>query len=335
MPASNTSPTVAVVLCSYNGAEHLLEQLDSLAAQTWPSSVHLFDDASTDNTIDIALSFQSRLDIHIHVNSPNKGFVANFESGIRTVLDLGFDYIALCDQDDIWLPHRLETGMQAMLKSELGNQALLVHSDLSIINEHAETKVDSYFKFRRYDISNKKSLPIVLGQNGVMGNTILMNRRLAELALPFPANLHVHDYWITVIGELYGQRILIDDQLVHYRIHADNTSNATSQLQYGVQSLSLFGKLKFLWDRDYKLPYKEDSRQFVVQALLDNELKLPALNNQQRHILEIFNDYLTFGQSRLTLGMNMLKYGFFKKDWHYRLWFLYSLLLTKRYKKRN
>jgi glycosyltransferase involved in cell wall biosynthesis len=332
MPASNTNPAVAVVVCSYNGSEHLHDQLASLASQTWPASVYLFDDASSDNTVDIARSFQSKLDIQIHQNSPNKGFVANFESGIRTVLNLGFDYVALCDQDDIWLPNRLDAGMQALLNVENTNQPLLVHSDLSVINEHGNIQIDSYFKFRRYDISDKKSLPIALGQNGVMGNTILMNRKLAELALPFPAKLHVHDFWISLVCELYGTRLLISDQLVHYRIHADNTSNATSQLQYGVRDLSFIGKLKFLWNRDYKLPYKEDSRQHIVQALLNNQLSLPELDAKQRYILETFNDYLTFRYSRLKFGINLLKYGFFKKDWRYRLWFMYSLLLTKRYK---
>ena len=331
MPASKVRPTVAVVLCSYNGADHLREQLLSLAEQTWPASVHLFDDASTDRTIEIAQGFRKELDIQIHINSPNKGFVANFESGIRTVLDLGFDYIALCDQDDIWLPNKIEDSMQAMLENDALNKAILVHSDLSIINEHAETQFKSYFKFRRYDISNNPSLPIVLGQNGVMGNTIVMNRNLAELALPFPANLHVHDYWITLVCELFGQRVLLEQQLVQYRIHTANTSNATSQLQYGVQNLSLLGKLKYLWNRDYQLPYKEDSRDHIVQALLNDELELPALNKQQTHVLETFKNYLTLKHSRVALGINMIQHGFIKKDWWQRAWFLFSLLLTKRY----
>jgi len=326
-------PTVAIVLCTYNGAEFLQPQLDSLAAQTWPVAVRLFDDASTDQTIKLAQKNETIIDLAINNSKTNKGYVKNFESGIQSVLQEGFEYIALCDQDDYWHPERVEAGMQKLLHEKTGHSEtpLLCHSDLQMIDADNQVVQASYLKYRGYDIGNEKSLATVLGQSGVMGNTILMNKALAQLALPFPPKLHVHDYWLGVIAELYGHRILVDEPLVNYRIHEDNASNSTGSIKFGVSKLTKDKSWQGFIQRDYRLPFKEDTRLHAINELLTPSPERPELSTDQRILLEQFKQYLEFKTSRISLYVNMLKHGFFRKGIRHRIRLAYSTLLTQRY----
>ena len=334
MQAHAPQVKVAIVLCTYNGARHIEEQLDSLVAQTWPVVVRVFDDTSTDNTIELISPYKELLDITITSNAHNVGYVANFESGIKQVLEEGFDYLALSDQDDIWHPERIAKGMQAMLAFEEQNNpetALLAHSDLTMIDSEKQCVHASFFQYRRYEIAATRSLPTVLGQNGVMGNTILMNRSLASMSVPFPKDLHVHDYWLAVLAELYGQRILIEEPLVDYRIHDTNASNSSNNTKFGLSRLLDGKSWSGFLERDFRLPFKEDLRLNVVDTLLSGSHNLPQLSEEQTHVLSTFRHYLVFEGSRLMLLRSMLSAGFFRKGLQHRLRLAFSTLLTKRY----
>jgi len=150
MPASaHTYPTVAVVLCTRNGERWIEEQLHSLLAQTWPIAVRVFDDASSDNA-----SSQGR-DVQCHVRNNALGVVDNFFDGLQQVLDEGFTYIALCDQDDVWLPQRIEIGMEKLLAAEQVENApaaQLVHSDLTMVDAQNALLHPSFIAWRGYEV---------------------------------------------------------------------------------------------------------------------------------------------------------------------------------------
>ncbi len=334
MITSETQPAVAVVMCTYNGSRHLDEQLETLVAQTWPITLYAFDDASTDDTVAKLRSYSKRLNITSFVNDQNLGFVANFEAGIAKVLDEGHQYIALCDQDDLWEPARIAAGMQRILSIEATSEPdlpVLVHSDLMMIDANNQSVHQSFFDYRQYAITNSNSLPTVLGQNGVMGNTVLMNRALATIALPFPPKLHVHDYWLAVLIELFGRREQLNKPLVSYRIHNNNASNSSNSIKFGLAKLLDGKSWQGFIKRDYRLPFKEDSRIEVINTILSSPENLPALNKEQRAILKQFKAYLDFKQPRTSLFYTMLKLGFYRKGIMHKVRLAYSTLLTKRY----
>jgi len=334
MSNNKTQPVVAVVMCTYNGSTHLNAQLETLAAQQWPIALYAFDDASTDDTVSKLQSFSNRLNITVTVNDHNLGYVSNFETGIARVLDEGYDYIALCDQDDLWEPDRIAAGMQKLRAIEGdGNthQPILVHSDLMMIDANNQRMHQSFFEYRQYAITNSRSLPTVLGQNGVMGNTVLINRALATIALPFPPELHVHDYWLAVLVELFGHREQLAFPVVSYRIHHDNASNSSESIKFGLAKLLDGKSWRGFIKRDYRLPFKEDSRISVINTLLSQPVNLPALSNEQHELLNEFRAYLEFKQSRTSMFFSMLKHGFYRKGLLHRARLAYSTLLTKRY----
>ena len=330
LPPANHN--TAIVLCTYNGESHLKTQIESLLAQSQACMVMAFDDCSTDSTLAILSSFESDQFV-VSQNVKNLGYVKNFEAAITAAINEGFEYIALADQDDIWNQDRIESGLLAIGKNKKDrppSMPILVHSDLSVINETGDAIASSYFRLRNYRVSAQRNIQLILGQNGVMGNTILMNRTLAKLALPFPNDLHVHDYWLAVIAELYGKRILLDYPTAQYRLHADNASNSARKFNSLKLNPSRLGFWKRLWARDFKLPFMEDNRHKVIAYLLDNKT-LPPLEAQDKIVLETFYQYLQLKRSRLALIQAMLQSDFLKTSWAYRIRFAAAMLLSRRY----
>ncbi len=200
------SPAVAVVLATFNGERYLKRQLDSLLSQTYGNfKICISDDCSSDDTLKIVRSYKERFPdkVFYTVNAQNVGYVKNFEKLLARTRER---YIAFCDQDDIWESEKLEVSMSAMLEMERSfkQKPLLVHSDLSMIDEKGALLSPSYFTYRNYRLNDERDLGHILGPCGVMGNTVLINAKLRELVLPFPKKLDNHDYWVAVNAELFG-----------------------------------------------------------------------------------------------------------------------------------
>ena len=107
---------VAILLCTFNGAQFLAKQLDSFAAQThavW--QLWVSDDGSTDNTRTILMEFATRHPARVRMvqTGPQRGFAYNFVNLLQRG-DIDADYFAYADQDDIWHPERLARGVRAL-----------------------------------------------------------------------------------------------------------------------------------------------------------------------------------------------------------------------------
>lgn len=328
---------VAVVLCTYNGARYLDDQLESLLAQKHPLNIIASDDASTDDTA-ARLSRLLRPEVDsLVVQSSNQGYVRNFETTLERALDSGASYFALSDQDDVWDEGRLDCGMRKMAELEKlhgTDVPLLVHSDLRLINEKGRLLHGSFLAYRRYRIACQRDVAIVLGENGVMGNTILMNQAMAKLSLPFPEKLHVHDYWIALLAELFGHRALLDITLVDYRLHTNNASNTASSMGKGLQAALSNATWKKCWSRNFKLPFKEDSRLLSLEYLLDNVDKFPDFQAGDRKEIESFRRYLDFKQPRLRSFNYLLKSKMVRKGFLFRLRLFFVIILTSRYPRK-
>ena len=333
----NTYPSVIIVVATYNGVKYIDKQLDSLLAQTTHCSIYIFDDGSTDGTVELIRSnYLHKKNIFLTENTTRLGYVENFEQAIIKAYNLGAQYIALCDQDDIWESTRIEKNL-SILTPAGSDIPILVYSDLQMIDANGTPIAPSYIQFRNYSNrskSNVNALAICLGQNGVMGNTILMNRALAKQATPFPKSLKSHDYWISLVAQLYGQCLYIPTPLVKYRIHSNNTSNSSSTLEKP-HSTSKEGALHNFLKRDYRLPYKEDSRVKVLEEViaLSSFLYLP-LSKKDRELISGFIHYLKFDKPRPYIAYWMLKHRFIKKGFKHKLYFVYKLLTTKRYPRK-
>ena len=100
-------PTVSIILCTYNGARFIREQLDSIVAQTYPLlEVIIQDDGSTDDTVAICNEYAARFPyIKVRRNEHNLGFNLNFKSAAMRAQG---DFVAISDQDDVWMADKIE-----------------------------------------------------------------------------------------------------------------------------------------------------------------------------------------------------------------------------------
>lgn len=312
---------VSIAMTTYNGEKFLAQQLDSIVLQSYQNiEVVICDDGSTDNTLNIIQSYCNKYHfITLYQNSHKLGFVKNFEKAISLCKG---GYIALSDQDDIWEKDKLKIQMDEMHKLEQNTSVLpiMIHSDLSMINEENQQTQISYFKFKHYKLKKDKDLGAILGPCGVMGNTILMNRHLKNKILPFPDELDVHDYWIALINELFGKRVTLVRPLVKYRIHSQNTSNSTGKLKISFNKL-----IKQIVSFDLPMPYMTTHRKFFLPKLLQNKV----ISDQDKIIIQVFLDYLNLNGSFCKIFCSLLKYDLIKRNYIFRSLFFIQLFITK------
>ncbi len=221
--------TISVALCTYNGAKYLPQQLGSLKKQhTLPTELIVSDDGSTDLTVEMVEEFkrEAPFALRLSINSERLGVVKNFS---RAVSLCRGRYIALCDQDDIWLSPRLSTTLEKMKTAEKqygADRPIMVHTDLSVINARGKHLAPSYYAMRRLKPVENGSLKTLVMQNVVTGCSVLINRPLADLALPFPPTVVMHDWWLALVAAAAGKLIYDPYATVLYRQHDDNVMGA-------------------------------------------------------------------------------------------------------------
>ncbi|MDP8265843.1 MAG: glycosyltransferase family 2 protein [Candidatus Aceula meridiana] len=213
---------ISIALATYNGEKYLREQLDSIYGQTYKDiEVVVCDDCSTDGTMLILKEYENKHGLRVYCNEKNLGYIKNFE---KAVLLCRGEYVALSDQDDMWVPQKLET-----LMKELGHN-LLIFSDLSLVAEDGKEIAKSASRYNRVNLRRALAIQYMAFRNYINGCTILFRRELVKKAVPF--NPHVpHDYWLAMFALNENRLTYVPDQLVKYRQHSDN--------EFGMQPTTL------------------------------------------------------------------------------------------------
>lgn len=206
----NNYPLVSIALCTYNGAVYLEEQLDSIIKQSYPNlEIVVVDDGSKDNTLEILKSYSNKYShFKIYQNAVNLGYIKNFEKAISLCTG---EFIALCDQDDIWLENKI-----ALQVSEIGDNILIYH-DSEFINENGtslEKKISDVRTFYAGDDSR-----YFLFENCVSGHTILFHKNLVPYLHDFTKEVF-HDWWLAYTATNIGSITFSMHCLVKYRQHS-------------------------------------------------------------------------------------------------------------------
>lgn len=218
-------PKISVVLSSFNGAQFIEEQINSIIEQTIkPDEIIVCDDGSSDDTIDILKKFEASNQIKLVLNKSNMGILANFKLGAS--LANPNNYIAFSDQDDIWLSNKLASNFEAMMKLEDTHSAkpCLVYSDLIFINEKGVTLNHSFYNLMGLD-KFEHCFETALFGSLLLGCTILINPPMRNefLSTPDSKNFY-HDAWLSLLGFSIGKIKFINTPQVEYRLHDNNVS---------------------------------------------------------------------------------------------------------------
>lgn len=224
MPSAGACPSVSIALCTYNGAAFLCQQLDSLLAQTClPMELVAFDDASTDSTWELLQTYAPRFaHAKLHRNEQTLGVRANFERALKTCRG---EWIAPCDQDDLWRPDKLARLLQAA-----DERTTLVYSDSLLIDENGSPLSRRSLMSERYCMVSGSDPRMFALSNCVSGHSALVRRRIVERALPIPEGAY-YDWWLAFVAANLGHVVYVAEPLVQFRQHERNASGAAGQLK--------------------------------------------------------------------------------------------------------
>lgn len=208
---------ISVCMATYNGEKYLREQVDSILAQlNEKDELVVSDDGSTDNTIEILKSYNDSR-IKIFHNKSRHGVNGNFEN---TLLNAIGEYIFLSDQDDVWLPNKVEICMQAMKKKDC------VLHDCYVTNQKLDIISQSIFKDNNVRVGVLHNIV----KNGFTGCCMAFKRNVLSEILPFPVkSKFYHDQWIGLKSTLKFSVAYIDIPLILFRRHSSNSSTASGK----------------------------------------------------------------------------------------------------------
>lgn len=287
--------SVAIVLATYRpNWQYFIQQLQSLNEQTYENCVlYVRDDSASEEyaaKIKTALeTYIHNMPVHFSINEYNIGSTATFERLTQSVFQ---DYIAYCDQDDIWHPHKIETLLQAIEQQK----GVLAYSDMEVIDEKGDvlSKRFSLYNKRIVHQSGENTFPFFIRRNCVTGCTMLLKTEVAKQALPF-YEAYVHDHWLALVASTKGRIVCIDDALISYRIHGQN--------QIG---RAIFKRIDTI---DQYASEKLELEKVKFEALAD---RLTLTPTQQQYLQEEQQFQQTriewFTKPSLSLGMSMASY---------------------------
>jgi glycosyltransferase involved in cell wall biosynthesis len=208
-------------MATYNGAKYIEKQLNSILNQTLsPAEIIICDDNSTDGTVAIIKTYLSRAPIQLSVNEKQLGVVANFKKAAG--LANRNNWVAFADQDDVWLPQKLQLLADEMGLLDDATTPALIYSDLIVIDKNDNIITPSFW-VKQGIRPVKVRLETLLYGNVVTGCTMLVNHAMIKQFLLMDAAAgYLHDEWFALVAYSYGKVKLLNEQLILYRQHDSN-----------------------------------------------------------------------------------------------------------------
>lgn len=283
-----SQPLVSVAIATYNGQRYLREQLATLHAQTWRNlEVVVSDDASTDGTAEILEEHARSHGLRYVVNPRNLGLVRNFERAISLCRG---ELIALCDQDDLWKPDKIER-----LARAIGDATLVYCNSQEYLDHEGRIGIDdssaNVTEFARAFGTGRPSRHL-LAENWVVSHTLMFRRELIRHALPMPPHQVYHDGWLALVAAKLGGIRYLDERLQTYRRHPASMTFPDPARHRRAGILAAFGS-------SYRAAWR--GRCEVELARLGGIRGLPLLDDEDRAVLEELLLFYGAGAGRASL----------------------------------
>ncbi|MFN7755449.1 MAG: glycosyltransferase family 2 protein [Holosporales bacterium] len=219
-------PLISVCIATYNGSAYLAAQLDSVLNQTHSNIEMLIgDDGSTDGTREILEKYARRDGrIRLIFNLENLGYNRNFEA---LAYKASGEYIAFCDQDDVWAQDKLER-----LLAAIGERDVAYGSSV-LIDAKGQPLGDTLLdKLALMPVQGKEQHPL-LRANTVSGHAMLCRGDFVRRCLPFETRkpLQLYDYYLAVCATLQNGLVYCPDAITYHRLHGSNSQNTQPKKQ--------------------------------------------------------------------------------------------------------
>ena len=222
---------IAILMSTYNGELFLNKQINSLLNQThinW--TLYVRDDGSTDNTLNILKKYKKAYPFKINIIKDDLGNLTSAFSFMRLLSVVNADYFMFCDQDDVWLPFKIEKTYNKMKEIELTNQnkGALVFTNLTIVDSKLNILERSMWDFLNINPENAKNIYSAAVSSTVTGCTMMINKALKNKVIPYPKELLMHDWWVSLNATHFASIGYIKEPMIYYRQHDYNVMGANS-----------------------------------------------------------------------------------------------------------
>ena len=221
---------IAILLATFNGEKYLSDFLDSLLKQNQQGfCCYIHDDGSKDHTMEIVETYQKK---HpgkfVILEGASTGSASNNFMYLASKVEE--QYIMFADQDDIWLPDKIQKTFEAMKKFEKKGIPLVVHTDLRVVNSKLQTISPSYYTLERRD-PRANELNQLLTKNTAAGCTMMINRPLINLGLMHRILMEktLHDWGYMLLARIYGEIVFLNEPTILYRQHENNAVGARNK----------------------------------------------------------------------------------------------------------
>ena len=301
--------SVAILLSTYNGERFLAAQLRSYLSQTHDDwTLNWRDDGSTDASVQVVGQFAAEVGNGRCVFPDEAGHrqaTSSFLALLRAARGSNAAYFAFSDQDDVWLPEKLERGVAALDRVSGAEPALYCAGRIVV-------DADLRRQYAPCGLHRPPGFPAALTQNIAPGCTMMLNRAAADLVLDSqPPDTTWHDWWCYLIVAAAGGRVLVDrTATVLHRQHDNNlVGEPGSWWHRGMAAL-----------RRGPAPFMRLLRQHVTRL----QARPALLSGSACHQLAVIADAL-YG-SRIDRLRALRLPGFKRQTWMetvvFRVWFL-------------
>jgi glycosyltransferase involved in cell wall biosynthesis len=211
-------------MATCNGEKYLEQQIQSILNQTLKADeLIVCDDHSTDGTRDILEKYRQLSKLTYVINTSRLGVINNFVKAV-SLAKLG-NYISLADQDDNWMPDKLEKTAQLLANIDGGSTPCMVYSDLMLVDADEKLLNVSFWNEVGQQEKYQHNLQTLLFGQFVNGCTTLMNPALRQMFRDIPSKVRFHhDDWLALAAFAFGKVACIKEPLVKYRKHQNNVT---------------------------------------------------------------------------------------------------------------
>lgn len=252
---------IAVLLATYNGGKYIKEQLESLFQQSC-KQFHLYvrDDGSSDDTMKIVEEFRQKYPDKITILEDSQKHRGAAKSFMYLLENVDSEYYMFCDQDDIWLPEKIEKTYARMKEIE-GSAPILVATDLRVVDKQLSPIKESFNEDLKIDVFRKHP-ELICVRHVVTGCTMMFNHAAKQASLPMSPRATMHDEWVALCVHFKGGVItILDDATMLYRQHTSNTLGADQARKgFFARAIARAGQKQFfqvakLLHKDFGLSY--------------------------------------------------------------------------------
>lgn len=324
---STSPPRIAIVLSTWNGEQYLPELLESLRLQTWVHwDLWVRDDGSVDGTLAILQDFSKKMNdkstgsrIHV-IEGENMGVVQSYFTLISRIHG-SYTAYAFSDQDDVWLPVKLERAASAIVNHQSGDNG----DNLPFLYHSGQLLVD-----QRFGRQTMSSAPVRTGfanaliQNQVVGCTMVINPALRECLLHGISSqpgsdpvsgIIMHDWWCYMLASGLGRIVYDPGPVIIFRRHEKSTTPVAANPR-----LELLKRMATLRKRNWAILHIMRQAETFAKMYFDNEDQTTVSNGSapMRNRIETANICKLSGHNRqLLISLITLRTSGFLKRLHY------------------